>query len=87
MKIKYPFESVKIDDEFILVPIGVGSNQIEGVVRANEAANKIIQLLMQGDDEKDIVDLLSKEYENDRNTLATYVHSVISFLKDNQLVD
>ena len=86
MDMKYSFESVDIGDEFILVPVGGAESEIKGVIRANEAGNKIIQLLMQGLDEDEVVDALSKEYDDDRETLQKYVRSVIGVLQDNRLM-
>ena len=87
MKIKYSFESVDMGDEIILVPVGNSAKEVHGVVRANEAGNKIMQFLMQGMDEEGVVNSLAKEYENDRETLAGYVRSVIRVLQDNHFIE
>ena len=87
MKIRYPFELVNMDDEFLLVPVGGAAKEIHGVIRANESGNKIIQLLTEGMDEEDVVNSLSKEYDNDRETLTGYVHLVINVMKHNNLIE
>ena len=87
MKTNYSFESVEMDDEFILVPIGGAAKQIQGVIRANEAGNKIAQMLIQGLNEEDVVDALAKEYDNDREILGNYVRSVARVLRDNHIIE
>ena len=87
MNIKYSFESVDMGNEFILVPVGDNAKQIQGVLRTNEAGNKIMQLLTQGMNEEAAVDALAKEYDNDRETLASYVRSVIGVLRDNHIIE
>ncbi len=87
MNIKYSFESVDMGNEFILVPVGDNAKQIQGVLRTNEAGNKIMQLLTQGMNEEAAVDALAKEYDNDRETLAGYVRSVICVLSDNHIIE
>ena len=85
-KIKYPFESVNVGDEFILVPVGDAAKEIHGVIRANGTGNRIMQLLMQGMDDEEVVNALLKEYDNDRETLMDYVRTVISVLRQNHLI-
>lgn len=87
MKIKYKFESVNMGDEIIMVPVGENAKQVQGVIKANEAGNRIIQLLMQGMDENEVVDSLEKECDNDRATIEGYVCSVITVLQENHLVE
>lgn len=87
MKIKYKFESVNMGEEIIMVPVGENANQVQGVIKANEAGNRIIQLLIQGKDENEVVDSLVKEFDNDRGMIADYVRSVITVLQDHQLIE
>ena len=84
---KYSFESVDMGEEFILVPVGSAAQEIHGVIRANEAGNSILQMLLQGMDEEAVVNSLAEKYENDRETLAGYVRSVIRVLEENHFVE
>ena len=87
MKMKYTFESVNMGDEIIMVPVGNGASQVQGVIKLNETGYKIVQMISQGMTEDEIVNSLMKEYSNDRDTLTRYVQDVINILKDNQFVE
>ena len=87
MKFKYSFEFVNMGDEIIMVPVGDGANEVQGVIKLNEEGQKIVQLLMQGMSEESIVELLNKEYDNDNETLKEYVSKVVSIMKDNNIIE
>lgn len=87
MKIKYKFESVNMGDEIIMVPVGENAKQVQGLIKTNDAGNRIIQLILQGLNEDEVVDSLVKEWEYDRETIEGYVRSVVTVLQDNQLIE
>ena len=87
MNIKYSFESVNMGDEFILVPVGDNAGLIQGVIKANETGNKIIQFFMQGLNEEQIINTLLKDCDNDRETITDYVRSVAAFLQDHHFTE
>lgn len=80
MKLKYIFESVDMGDEIILVPVGEGANHVQGILKMNKEGLEIVKLLKTEISENQIVDLLSKKYVNDKETLLEYVHTVIKEL-------
>lgn len=87
MKFKYSFEFVNMGDEIIMVPVGDGASEIQGVIKLNEEGHKIVQLLMQGMDEDSIVELLGKEYDNGNETIKGYVSKVVNIMKDNNIIE
>lgn len=87
MKFKYSFEFVNMGDEIIMVPVGDGASEIQGVIKLNEEGHKIVQLLMQGMDEDKIVELLGKEYDNGNETIKGYVNKVVNIMKDNNIIE
>ena len=87
MRFKYTFEFVNLGDETILVPVGDNANQVQGVIKANDTGDKIIQLLMQEKNEDEVIDILSKECENNKESLKEYVHSVVDVLVKNEIVE
>lgn len=87
MKFKYSFEFVNMGDEIIMVPVGDGASEIQGVIKLNEEGHKIVQLLMQGMDEDSVVELLGKEYDNGNETIKGYVNKVVNIMKDNNIIE
>ena len=45
MKTKYRFEIMELDDGLVAVPVGAGAEQFQGVLKLNETAKSIIELL------------------------------------------
>ncbi len=86
MRLKYTFETVNMGDEFIMVPIGNGANQVRGVIKVNQSGSTIVDMLRNDVSEKEIVDSLSEKYEN-KEELKEYVHKVIEILQKNGLLE
>ena len=82
MKLKTNFEIVDMGDEIIAVPVGEGSEKIRGVLKLNKAGAELLEYITKGMLEGDIVDALSKKYDNDRSTLMSDVQEMIIALKD-----
>ena len=87
MKLKYEFETVDMGDEIIMVPIGQSTEQIHGVIRLNKEGREILDLLTNIISEDEVVDQLTCKYDNDRETIAEYVKSVIAVLRENHLIE
>ena len=87
MRLKYLFETINMDDEVILVPVGKNSKELQGVVRLNKEGLEIINMLEDNSTEDHIVEILSSKYSNDNKTLVEYVHSFIEKLRNLDLID
>jgi len=87
MKLKYEFEAVDMGDEIILVPVGSSSRKLGGIVKLNASALEIVELLKTASSEAAIADALAAKYENGRDHLLSYVHTVLNTLRDCGLVE
>ena len=86
MRLKCTFEVVDMGDEMIAVPIGVGANTIHGVLKLNKAGAEILNMLNKNVSEEGIIDNLTEKYENDRDTISSYVKNFINILRKKQLI-
>lgn len=86
MKLNYSFELVEMGDEIIAVPVGENASQLSGIVKLNDSAKEIFELLKSETTECEIVDILVAKYEDDPTTIARYVHNTIETLRENKLI-
>lgn len=82
MKLKYAFEIVKMDGENIAVPVGEGASLIKGVFKLNNSGSEIMEMLKTDTSEENIIENLTKKYENDIQNISIYVHEMIKALKN-----
>ena len=87
MKLKYTFEAVNLGDEIVSVPVGNGATQVHGVLKLNREGQEILKLLEVETSEEQVVEALAAKYENDRATLAAYVHAVLDKLRAADLLE
>ena len=87
MKLKCELGCVEIDDETIAVPVGDSAGIIKGVLRLNEGAAEIIDLLKEETTEESITEILCNKYSNSRDMLAGYVHNAVSQLRELGFID
>lgn len=80
MKLKYTFASVNLGDEYAYVPVGDSAMQLKGILRLNDEAFEIINLLEKDFTKEQIVDTLSAKYENNRVELDNFVQKTIEKL-------
>ena len=87
MKTKYTFEIMDLDDARVAVPVGAGAEQFQGVLRVNDTAVAILKLLEEDSTEEGIVDALLREYEGEKEEIATYVHEFLEHLMAEGIVE
>ncbi len=87
MKLKYSFETIDMPDEIVAVPTGENAESLRGVVKLNKEGLEIFELLKEETTEEKIVDILDAKYQNDRETLAGYVHATVEALRKNGLIE
>ena len=87
MKLKYHLETIDMSDEIIAVPVGQGSDQLQGILKLNQAGKEVLELLKNDTSEEEIIRKLSQKYENSADQLASYVRQTIAYLKDQNLID
>lgn len=79
MKLRCNFETMKLDDYVIAVPVGAGSDEFRNVIKLNDSAFEVFSLLKNETTESAVIDELKKRYSTEPK-VEEYVHSVISYL-------
>lgn len=79
MKLKYTFESMELDDRIIAVPVGDGAQDFRGVVKLNDSAAEIFDLLKQETTEEAVVEALKARYGDDPE-ISSFVREAIDYL-------
>ena len=82
MKLKYSFETVEMGEKIIIVPVGEGATQIQGILRLNKEGLEVLNLIKTYTSREQIISTLADKYENDREQLAEYVKDVETILAD-----
>ena len=85
MKLKSSFISQTLDDTQFLVPMD--GEAFSGVVRSNETAAFIVDLLREETTEEKIVDAMWEQYDASREQIATDVREVLSVLRGIHALD
>ena len=87
MHLQYQYETMKIRDIVIAVPVGDGSESMKSILRLNRTAAAIFDLLKEETSEEQIVESLMKRFDVSRETLVRDVHLYIEeFRKKNLLI-
>mgnify|MGYP002624664993 CR=1 FL=1 len=87
MKLKCSFENVDMGDEIIAVPIGNQAESIHGVIKMNKEGQIIFDLLKKDMSESQIVDTLCGMFDNNREVIEKYVHSVVNQLIQERIIE
>lgn len=87
MKLKYTFESVNMENEIILVPVGEGAENMHGILKVNSEAFEIIELLHKETTVEMLINELSKKYDNNEVMLRNYISIVVNELSKADLLD
>ena len=87
MRIKYCFEIMDLDDGKVAVPIGGNEDPFYGVLKINETAARILELMREDTTEERIVEELMQQYEGERTQITSYVHAFIETLNTEGLLE
>lgn len=79
MRLKYTFETMELEDKVIAVPVGESAKEFRGVIRLNESAAEIFDLLKQETTEEAVVAVLKERY-GDEPEILEFVHEFIENL-------
>lgn len=85
MKIAFEFDIIEIDDEYMMVPLGDNENILNGIVRVNQPARQIIELLKNDVEEENIIAFLSEKYDNQKE-IKQYVREFLNLLHEKGLI-
>lgn len=81
-KLKYAFETIAMDDTLIAVPVGDGAKEFHGVIKLNETAALILNLLKEDVSEDQISDAISEEYDAPMNVIKENVRQCLETFKE-----
>ena len=87
MKIKAGYVLRIIDETSVVVPVGLESANIKGIIKLNETGTFLWQLLQNGCDADKLVSKLLAEYDVDETSAKRDVDSFLQKLKDNSLLE
>ncbi len=86
MRLKCDFEVMELNEEKIAVPVGDNASIFQGVIKLNETAAFILNLLKQETSEEAIVGALLSEYDADKETIEKDVKKYITKFTDMGLI-
>ena len=81
------FESIDMGDEIVAVPVGKGTEKVQGILRLNKEGKEILDLLKSDISEDEILRYLLGKYETDAETLKQYINKVINLLRSRDLIE
>ncbi len=87
MKSKYTFEKMELDGEIVAVPVGESAADLHAVLNVNEEAMRILELLREETTVEAIVAQFLKEYEGDKEEVASLVSAYIDQLRQEGLLE
>lgn len=86
MKLKYKFEMMSLEDQMVAIPVGEEAGEFVGVVKLNETAAFIFNLLKDEITEETIIDALDKVYNVPRERLTNDVRRAINEFQEKGLL-
>ena len=86
MKLKYEFQTVELDDNTMAVPVGA-DDDFKAVIRLNETAAFIFDLLKEDTTIDEIVEKAAKEYDSDAETIKKYVVGFVNNLIEKGVIE
>ncbi len=87
MKIKEGFVLRKIAEEHVIIPSGERIIDFNGLIRLNDTAVFIWNMLTEGSENSEIIKTLTEEYEIDAETATADVHELLETLQKKNLLD
>ena len=87
MKIKSDFMLREVAGYYVVVPVGNGAMDFNGVINLNESGATLWKAMENDITEKGLVDVLMAEYEVDADRAKCDVEAFIKKLKEADLID
>lgn len=82
MRVKDGFVLHNIGEEYMAVATGEAAENFNGIVRSNETAAYIFELLQQETTEEAIVDAMCEKYEAERSVIEKDVANIIEKMRE-----
>ena len=86
MHLKYEFEKMEFNGQLIAVPVSDNAKEFRGVIKMNDTASSIFNLLKEDTTEAAIVDAMMEEFDVDRELLAADVRKYILEFREKGLI-
>ena len=87
MKIKKGFVVRSVGGEYVVVPVGALSKSFRGMINLNETGAFLWRFFTEEHTKEEAVDALQKEYDADREVLASDVDKFMEILTRNGFVE
>lgn len=87
MKLKYVFKTAENDDSIIAVPSVVDEERFSNIIRLNESAAKIFNILQNDVSEEAVIEFLMKKYDVSYERMSIYIHKFIERLEKENLLE
>jgi len=87
MKLKYGYVLREIADSYVVVPVGNGVADFEGIITLNEVGAFLWENLKQDTDEAALLKALTNEYYVDEATAKADIAAFVAKAKENALLD
>ena len=87
MKIKSGFVVRPVAGQHMVVALGEASKSFNGIIKLNESARIIWDMLAEGAEREAIISRLAEEYDMDRAILAVDCDKFIQSLQENNILE
>lgn len=87
MKIKKGFAKREIAGSFVVVPVGSTIREFNGMITLNESGSFFWDCFLNDITVQQAVDMVTNEYDVDRETATKDVEKFIKLLEDNNLIE
>ena len=87
MKLKYVFKTAENDDSIIAVPSVVDEERFSNIIRLNESAAEIFNILQNDVSEEAVIEFLMKKYDVTYERMSIYIHKFIERLEKENLLE
>ncbi|MBQ8817838.1 MAG: PqqD family protein [Clostridia bacterium] len=87
MKIKKGFVAKEIAGQYVVVALGAASKIFNGIIKLNDSAKFIWDMLSEGAEKTEIVDALLAEYDVDKETAERDVDAFVAQLEGANILE
>ena len=88
MKLLYNFEIMDMGDKFVAVPVGEGASKFHGMIRMNQDAAEMLQLIQEHRSPEEVLaELLQRHPDSEREDLGWALCDFLNRLIDEGVLD
>ena len=86
MKLKYTFEMMEVDEQTMAVPVGDGAEKFHGILKLNDSAAAILELLKEDTTLEAVTEKLLEQFDSSKEGMEEYVTDYVNQLKEAGLI-